>query len=161
MFNLDWHIIGTPINILILFILMRMFLFKPVRKIMEKRKQEIDNQFSFAEQKIVDAEKLKTDYEQKIKNAEQESLEIIRDARQKAQDEYERIVASAKLEAEKLIKDSQKTITLQAERAAAKSQSQLADLVLDTVLKVSGQHINDNASKKMIDDLLKEAGSVK
>ncbi len=159
--NIDWHMIGIPINILILYILMRMFLFKPIRGIMAKRKEAIDSQFETAEQKIADAEKMKSEYEQKLKQAEGESFEIIREARQKAQEEYERIVVAAKTEADKIVKDSHKAIAMQAEKAATKSQNQLADLVLDAVLKVSGQQIDDSASKKMIDDLLKEAGSAR
>ena len=40
MLRLDWNLLFTVINLLILYFLMKRFLFKPVNEILEKRQQE-------------------------------------------------------------------------------------------------------------------------
>lgn len=49
MLQLDvWNVLFTIINLLILFVLMRIFLYKPVQKIIAKRQEEADRQFGEA-----------------------------------------------------------------------------------------------------------------
>ena len=48
MLRLDWNILFTVINLILLFIAMRVFLFKPVRKIIAARQEEADKQFAEA-----------------------------------------------------------------------------------------------------------------
>ena len=45
MLRLDWNLLFTVINLLLLFVLMKMFLFKPVQKILDERQAEADRQF--------------------------------------------------------------------------------------------------------------------
>ena len=51
MLTLDWGIIWTVVNILILFVLLRIFLFKPVMGMIENRQAMIRNQLDDAENK--------------------------------------------------------------------------------------------------------------
>lgn len=59
MLRLDWNILFTVINLILLFIAMRVFLFKPVRKIIAARQEEADKQFAEAAASKEEAEKLK------------------------------------------------------------------------------------------------------
>ena len=43
MLNLDWNIVWTIVNILVLFLLLKHFLFKPITEMMESRTAEIEN----------------------------------------------------------------------------------------------------------------------
>ena len=49
MLRLDWNLVFTVINLLILYVLMRKFLFKPVNEILEKRQKEEDARLADAE----------------------------------------------------------------------------------------------------------------
>ena len=48
MLRLDWNLLFTVINLLLLFVLMKIFLFKPVQKIIAARQAEADKQFDEA-----------------------------------------------------------------------------------------------------------------
>ena len=48
MLRVDWNLLLTIINLLLLFVLMRIFLFKPVQKIIAARQEEADRQFKDA-----------------------------------------------------------------------------------------------------------------
>ena len=48
MLRVDWNLLLTIINLLLLFVLMRIFLFKPVQKIIAARQEEADRQINEA-----------------------------------------------------------------------------------------------------------------
>ena len=78
MLQLDvWNVLFTIINLLILFVLMRIFLYKPVQKIIAKRQEEADRQFGEAAAKQSEAEELKTKYQAVLSDAENEKLSLI------------------------------------------------------------------------------------
>ena len=55
MLRIDSNILWTINNLLILYALMKHFLFQPVHDILEKRKQEIESDFALANQKKQEA----------------------------------------------------------------------------------------------------------
>ncbi|MDD7076556.1 MAG: ATP synthase F0 subunit B, partial [Lachnospiraceae bacterium] len=63
MLRLDWNILFNIINILILYFLLKRFLFKPVNGILEKRQQEADSIFAQANEKEAQAQESKAQYE--------------------------------------------------------------------------------------------------
>ena len=49
MLKFDWNILFTLINLVIFYLLMKRFLFKPILKVMNKRKEMINKQFQDAD----------------------------------------------------------------------------------------------------------------
>ena len=96
MLRLDSNILWTIINLLILYVIARKFLFGPVRKVLAARQAEIDKQFADARTAQEDAQKLKEQYQESLDGAEKERLDILNQARDRAGEEYERILSEAK-----------------------------------------------------------------
>ena len=63
MLRVDWNLLLTIINLLLLFVLMRIFLFKPVQKIIAARQEEADRQFKEADERKQAAEEARKQYE--------------------------------------------------------------------------------------------------
>ena len=57
MLELDWDIVWTIVNLLILFLLLKHFLFKPITQMMESRTAEIENNLKDAEEQKQDVYK--------------------------------------------------------------------------------------------------------
>ena len=70
MLNLDWSIIWNIVNILVLFLLLKHFLFGPITKMMESRTAEIENNLKDAEEKNRKAEALGAEYEKQLADAQ-------------------------------------------------------------------------------------------
>ena len=68
MLRIDSNILWTIINLLILYALMKHFLFQPVHDILEKRKQEIESDFALANQKKQEALESKNKADQQLEN---------------------------------------------------------------------------------------------
>ena len=71
------HIIITIINLLILFLLIKKFLFKPVQRILDARKAEVDKIYADAHETQEAADKDKQLYEEKLETAEAEADAIL------------------------------------------------------------------------------------
>ena len=110
MLRLDINLVFTIINLIVLFVLMRIFLFKPVNNIIAKREEAIRKQFDDADAVRKEAENLKTEYEASLAGAKDESARLITEAKEKARGEYDRIVKSADEEVNNKIQKAQETI---------------------------------------------------
>ena len=75
MLRLDWNILFNIINILILYFLLKRFLFKPVNGILEKRQQEADSIFAQANEKEIETLTDKVDTLQEQQNELLSALE--------------------------------------------------------------------------------------
>ena len=69
MLELDWDIVWTIVNLLILFLLLKHFLFKPITQMMESRTAEIENNLKDAEEQKQKAQQLNTQYEEQLQGA--------------------------------------------------------------------------------------------
>ena len=84
MLRLDWNLLFNAINIIILFLLLKHFLFKPVNQIIEKRREEAEQQFKEAKDLTDQAQKTKKQYEESLRSAEEEKSKIVAQARREA-----------------------------------------------------------------------------
>ena len=79
-----WTIIFQILNLLLLMVLFKKYLFKPVTEILEKRQAEIEGHYQEAQQAETDAKAMKADYESKMAGARQEADRVIKTATESA-----------------------------------------------------------------------------
>ena len=96
MLRLDINIVWTILNLLIIFAIVKIFLIKPIHKILDARQAEIDKQYADAKAAQDSADELKTKYEASLSGVQAEKEGILNEARGKAGNEYDRIVADAR-----------------------------------------------------------------
>ncbi len=158
MLRVDANLLLTIINLLLLFVLMRIFLFKPVQKIIAARQEEADRQFKEAEDSKNAALAAKKQYEDSLANAEETRKQVIKEARESADVEYKRIISDA----EKTAKQVKDEAVLDAENQKAqilkKAEREIADMVVDATVKVVGGKKGAEVDKSLYDKFLDEAG---
>ena len=142
--------------ILILFILLRIFLFKPVHKMMDNRTAEVQNNLDSAEKSRADAEELKQQYTDSLSNAKTEADGIIAAARAEAVHEKERILAQSEDEAKQIIADANKAIESERKRVMQQAQSEIAALAMEAASKIIGANLDDEKNRKLVDDFLSD-----
>ena len=84
MLRLDINIVWTILNLLIIFAIVKIFLIKPIHKILGARQAEIDKQYADAKAAQDSAEELKTKYEASLSGVQAEKEGILNEARGKA-----------------------------------------------------------------------------
>lgn len=154
MLQLDWNIIWTVVNLLVLYALLKKFLFGPVTAIMDRRKKLIEDQFGDAERKTAEADAKKQEYEALLADAYAQAAQIVRAAQHKAAQEYDQILLDAHSDAKRIIAEAQKTAALEREQALCDAQDSIAGIVLLATAKVTHQNMNSVENEAYVQSLL-------
>ena len=151
MLRIDSNILWTIINLLILYALMKHFLFQPVHDILGKRKQEIESDFALANQKKQEALESKNKADQQLANMQTICDGMLADAKEKASLEYEQIIADANKKSDEMIEQARTKTIEAANEEKAKAKSEIADLINKAADKIK----NTKSDEKLYDDFLK------
>ena len=159
MLRLDINLIFTIINLLVLYFLMKKFLFKPVNQIIAQREEEIEKQFKDAEEARRQADVLKQEYESSLENAKADSAKLVHEAKEKARTEYDRIVKSADEEVARRLQKAEETIA--EEKSLRSMENEIGTLVIHAASKVVGEKVSIENNQKLYDDFIAEMGEGK
>lgn len=156
-----WNIIFTVVNLFVLFFIIWKFLFKPVRKIIAKRQEEIDQEFNEAKQAKEEAENLKTQYEESMKSVNDECAGILREARNQAGIEYDKIVGDAEGAAEEIIEKARKNAEEERRQTLKQTKEEIADIVTEATAKLTTVKEDPDADRRLFDDFIAKSGDAK
>lgn len=151
------NLVCTVLNLLLIYFLMKKFLFGRVNKIIEERQNLIKNMIDDADETKKAAEAKKAEYEASLADAKSESDRIVAEAKEKARAEYDRIVNSADAEVAKKIHKAEETIEEEKAKALRDMENEIEGLVVSVATKVVGQEVNKENSQKLYDDFLNSA----
>lgn len=158
--RIDWNVIFTIVNLIVLYLGLRKFLIGPVTKVMDQRKQLIEGQMADARHVNEQVNELKAQYEDALKQAHEESAQIVEKARKSAQAEYESRMDAADAEAQKIIANAHKSIDLEREKTVQELQSQIAGLAMAATAKVLGDTDQAAQNKLMYEQFLAKTGGL-
>ena len=146
----------TIINIVILFLILRAILFKPVTKFMADRAKRIQDLIEQSEKDKNQAKSLLTQYEDHLKTAETDAEAIIGAARENAKLEAEKILAESRVSAETILTNARKQLELEQRAALAVFRKEAAALVTAASGRLIGREIQNEDNLQYADMLLKE-----
>lgn len=152
------NLVITIINILVLYLLLKKFLYQPVMGIIEKRNEMIEAQLANARKAEEDAIQLKAQYENSLNDAHDESLRIVENSRTRAKEEYSRIVKAADEQAGKIMEHARKTVESDRQKAVRDMEKDVADLALMAVSKMLGEQKNEAVNQALYGQFLSQAG---
>ena len=150
--------ITTLINTLILFLVLKHFLFKPVNKILDERKQNVEETYRQADEKLSEAARLESEYTEKLANAKEESAEIVKNATKRAQTRSDEIIAEAKKEASSLMVKANADIEKEKKRAVNQIKDEISDIALAVAEKVVEKEIDPKDHERLIESFISELG---
>lgn len=137
MLSLDgWTVFFTIVNVLVLFIGLKVFLFKPVLNIIRQREEMIGQQFAEAAKKEQDAQQMKEEYQEKLKEAGRKAEEIVAGAKERAAEEERLAAARSQEEAARMIARAKEEIRVEQEQAKKEVQADVAFLAIEAARKI-------------------------
>lgn len=152
-------VIFSIINIVVLFLFLKKFLFGRVNAILEKRAQMVQEDLEHAKQSASAADQLKSESEAALIDAKQEAKQIVQTAEQNARMQGERITAQAQQQADAMLTEAQKEIQRERSRTMAGVQGEIADLALSAAAKLMKKQMDDDVNREMVDAFLSEEGA--
>lgn len=158
MLRFDINLLFTIINVLILYFLLRRFLFGRVDKILAERQRLVDDELAQAKAQTEQAAALRAQYESELAEAERSGAKLLAEAQEKAQAEYGRIVKNADAQAEKTMEDAREKIRTERERALRSLSGEISALAMEAAERVVGENASPERDRAIYDAFLREAG---
>ncbi|MDE5946572.1 MAG: F0F1 ATP synthase subunit B [Oscillospiraceae bacterium] len=145
-------------NTLILFLVIKHFLFKPVNAILEQRKQDVENTYQKADEALESAKQSEKKYNDLIGNAREESARIIKNASETASRRSEEIISEAKNNANMIIKKANAEVEREKANARTAIRDEMSDLALNIAEKIVDKEINSDDHRRFIDEFIENVG---
>lgn len=154
-----WTMIFAWINLLILYLFLKKLLFKPLKNMIDSRQKEIDDMYSDAESSRTDAAALRSEYEEKLSHAEEQSEEILRTAVRRAQLKEEEILREANDKAARAINRAEEQIEQEKKRAINEVKNEVSGLAIDIAAAVIGRDVSAGEHEDLINDFIDNMGA--
>jgi len=142
------------LNFFVLMFLLRRYLYHPIKNILDQRAAQINGDLDDAEEQKEEAEELKVEYEQKLKNAHIEAQEIVDNAESRANKKAKNIINKAEERAENLKAKKLEEIEQAKKEAAAELRDEIADYTVQAANKLIQEQLDEDKHHQMIMDFI-------
>jgi F-type H+-transporting ATPase subunit b len=159
--EISWTLLFQIINTIILFLALKHFLFKPIRNFMKSRQDSITESIQDAEDKNNEALELKSQYEGKLAQAEDEGRQLVKEAAKRAEVRADEIIRDAQVKAEKILQKAEEEIERQNAKAVNVLKDEIASLAVMVAGKVINKSLDEEGHKELIQEFMNEVGEVK
>ncbi len=153
-----WDTLISLINLILLFLIVKIFLFKPVNNMLAKRQSELDEQYEAAEEAKRKAEENKALWDEKIAAAANETEEMIKNAQDSAKRQGEIIVSKAKEKAEGIVRQAENQAIYEKKKAEEEIKQEIVEVSTALANKLLEREINADDHRDIIDSFIQNIG---
>ena len=139
-----WEILVTMCNTLITFLIIKKFLYKPVRKMLAARSEEVESMYSTAEKAQSEAE--------------QEAAEIVGSATRRAAERSDEILRESSQQASAMVKKAERVIEQERIKAHKELKDEVADLSVMIASKIVERDVKPEDHERFIEDFIDKVG---
>jgi F-type H+-transporting ATPase subunit b len=146
----------TLINLVITYIVLKKFLFKPILNMLHKRRVDVETELRQAEEKLSAADSRLAVAEERMSNSSHEAASILTNARSQAEIQSESILDEARRESAAMLTRSETEINRMRITLLNNVRDEVADLSVAIASKVIGQVVNEQNQRQLVDKYLDE-----
>lgn len=154
-------VLFTVINLLILYALLKKFLFGRVNRVLEERAALVAEQVDQAKARNDQAATLKAQYEASLNDARAEAEGIVAQAKTRGETEYQAILSQAQADARRVQTEAQARAQSDRAEMLRGARQEVAQLAMLAAAKAAQSHLDPEADRALLRDFLKEAGESK
>lgn len=154
-----WQILISLANLFILFLILKKFLYKPVKRTVEERRGEIDRQYSAAAAAQAQAEADRDAYSEKLSAAAFEADGIIKSAAERASERERAILDEAYAKADGIIKRAEANAALERRKAQEDIKREIVEVSTLLSGKMLEREVSAEDHKQLIDSFIEGIGS--
>lgn len=148
----------TLVNTLVLFLVLKKFLFKPVMKMIAERQQEIDAMYDDAGLARAQAQQLQASYEDKLADAQKTGERIVKEATARAQAREDDIIRQANAQADAIRQKAELDIAREKKKAINDAKDEIAGLAMEIAGKVVGHSLNQKDQSELVEQFIEQLG---
>lgn len=150
-------LIAQIVNFTFLLVVLRLFIYKPVLKMLDERREKIREGLSAAERGRETAAVASREAEAQVEAARTEGQQIVAQAQAISQRIQEEARQSALTQTEAMLVRARSEIQLERDTAISELRREFADLTIAAAEKVIGQSLDRGAHQRLINEALAES----
>jgi F-type H+-transporting ATPase subunit b len=155
------ELVAQIVSFLILLVLMRIFVWKKILKILDDRKERIAGEYKAIEETKLELSKLKNDYADKFNTIENTAKIKIREAVEEGKKITEEMRKKAYEESQDIIEDARDNIKYELAKAKEDLKNQIVDLTIKATEDVIEEKLTEDNDRKLINNFLDKIDDVK
>ena len=155
-----WQTVVSLLNLLILFLILKKFLFKPVQNVIKSRKDKVDAQYSEAEEALANAKASEKELNEKLSRAHNTADEIVKEATAQGERRRDNIVTEARAEADAIIRQAKAAAQMEKKKAQEDIKEQIVDVSSALTEKLIERELNVEDHRRLIDSFISEMEEV-
>ena len=148
----------TLVNTVVLFLVLKKFLFKPVMKMITDRQKEIDDMYTDADTAKENALAMEAEYKQKLSQAAVTGERMVKEAVERGQRREEEILRQANMEASAIMEKASADIALEKKKALNDAKDEISDIAMAIAEKVVGREISGADHSDLVDSFIDRLG---
>ena len=153
-----WQILISLANLLIMFLIIKKFLYKPVKATLAKRQSELDARYQAAETAEQDARRHQSDWEAKMAGAEAQADRIVDQATEQAKFRSDAMLEEARQKAEAMVQMAQTEAQLERRKAEDGIKREIVEVSGLLTEKMLEREINTEDHRNLIDSFIDQIG---
>ena len=150
-------LITQIVSFIILLVLLRVFAYKPIMKMLDERSRRVKESMEQAESVKQQSARAEEELKKQIEQASREGQDRIARAIQAGEDLKQKAEEDAKKQAESLLGRARQEIQQERDEAIDGVRREFADLTVLAAGKVIGKSLNKEDHRELIDKVLKES----
>ncbi|NMB26174.1 MAG: F0F1 ATP synthase subunit B [Firmicutes bacterium] len=154
MIELGWTYFFQIINLVILYVLMKRYLFKPVMGFIEKRREYTEGLLNEANDSFAKAKALQAEAETGLNEARRQAQASLEQAVEHGKTMAKELTERARQEEAARLERAQKEIEEAKVRAIHEVRQEVANLSVQIASKIVGQNLDGDAHMHLIEDAL-------
>ena len=142
------------INFLILLVVLRLFLYRPVLRLLDARRDRIQQGVNQAEQAAEQAAASEAEARRIVEQAQAQGREAIQRSQEAADRLRGELEERARQDADQIVTRARQEVRAERDRAIQQLHEQFADLTVTAAERVIGQSVDRSAHQRLIDEVL-------
>ncbi len=153
-----WHIVISLCNLLLLYLMLKKFLYKPVKKVLADRQAAIDARYREADAARSEALKAQAEWNEKMADADTQAAGIVSSAVESANRQSSAILGETREKADRMISRARAEAEAERRRAEDDIKTQIADVSVILAGKILDREINAEDHSDLINSFISEIG---
>lgn len=149
-------LIAQVVNFTIVLVVLYIFAYKPVLKMLNDRTKKIEKGLVDAEKSRKKLEEMTEKEKEVLIEARKQAQEIIKKSENEAKKNADKMIAENKEKVEKMLSDANVRIEQEKNRMMADIKAEVADLVVAATSKIIMEKLDKEKDKELIESVIKE-----
>ncbi|MBN2017539.1 MAG: F0F1 ATP synthase subunit B [Candidatus Cloacimonetes bacterium] len=156
MVNIDYTLILVIVNFIILLIILKKLLYKPLMDFIRKRESQIKEDLESAQKHKESSEKILEEQKKLLRKAKEEARDIRDEAIKLSKIQSEEILHDAEAQRDVIIGEAQEMINVEVIKAKESIQKEIGEFVVDLTDRIIGKKLTEDEDLKLIDEMIKK-----